>query len=124
MEILVPISLGELYDKITILQIKLNKIKDREKLKNIINEFNLLVGISDKYPIEREEFQKLYDVNEKLWKIEDQIRKCERTHTYDDHFISLARSVYQYNDERSRIKRDINLKYDSSIIEEKSYEKY
>jgi len=124
MEILVPISLGELYDKITILQIKLNKIKDREKLKNIINEFNLLVGISDKYPIEHKEFQKLYDVNEKLWEIEDEIRKCERIHTYDDYFISLARSVYQYNDERSRIKRDINLKYDSSIIEEKSYEKY
>jgi hypothetical protein len=124
MEILVPISLAELYDKISILQIKLNKIKDEEKLKNVINEWNLLVEISEKYPIDDELYVELKKVNIDLWIVEDQLRLKEKNDEFDEGFISLARSVYYHNDERSRIKREINEKYGSSIIEEKSYEKY
>ena len=78
MEILVPISLGELYDKILILQIKLNKIKDQEKLINVINEWNLLVGISEKYPIDDELYFQLKKVNTDLWIVEDQLRIKEK----------------------------------------------
>lgn len=102
----------------------MQNVNNPEKLKNITNEFNLLNQIAEKYPIDYKEWEQLYDINKKLWDTEDDIRKCEKTNRFDKYFILTARSVYHYNDERSSIKREINLKYGSIIVEEKSYEKY
>lgn len=124
MEILVPISLGELYDKISILLIKKEKIKDLDKLKNIQKELDLLQDIAEKYEIDGYFHTALYVVNLKLWETEDELRIKERMHDFDDNFFRLARSVYHLNDERAEIKKEINEKYGSNIIEEKSYEKY
>ena len=128
MRIEIPVSFGELIDKLTILEIKKSKITDNEKLKNIQLEFELL---NKKYQTklkDAKELQVFYDalleVNHKLWKIEDKIRIKESLKEFDEDFIELARSVYKVNDERSLIKREINLKYNSGIVEEKSYEKY
>ena len=124
MEILVPISLGELYDKFTILRVKMNRIEDEEKLKNIIKELDLLKQITSKHPIEAHFMIDLYNVNDHIWVTEDNIRKKEQKKEYDDIFVSFARDIYHNNDKRAEIKREINLKYESDIIEEKSYEKY
>lgn len=124
MEILVPISLGELYDKISILLIKKENIQDSAKLVNINNELNLLQDLAEKYPIDGMYHTVLYVVNSKLWKVEDQLRIKEKKRDFDGEFIWLARDVYHLNDERSQIKKEINEKYGSDIIEEKSYEKY
>jgi hypothetical protein len=126
--ILAPISIGELYDKISILQIKREKILDPDKLKNIEKELEelgmILNNIWNKHGFDNVMFVHIKDINEKLWEIEDHIRIKERNKQYDEEFISLARSVYFWNDKRAVVKKEINLKYDSSIIEEKSYEKY
>lgn len=124
MEILIPISLGELYDKLTILEIKSEKIEDVDKLKNINKEINLLKKIVHQYPIATPYWADLYNVNSILWEIEDSIRKKESIKLYDEEFIELARRVYIYNDRRSKIKKEINTEYGSDIIEEKSYEEY
>ena len=124
MNILIPISLGELYDKIIILEITLSMVKDEEKLKNIKKEYLELINISLNYPIEEELYQELKDKNKDLWIVEDKLRIKEKNQEFDDEFIQLARSVYFLNDKRSEIKREINLKSGSNIIEEKSYEKY
>jgi len=124
MAILVPVSLGELYDKWVILHIKFHLINDETKKKNIKTEIEYLRDIVDKLQINSHFWDELYDVNSKLWEIEDKIRIKEKNHEFDDEFIQLARSVYYTNDKRSEIKREINLKYDSNIIEEKSYEGY
>ncbi|MCK4359886.1 MAG: hypothetical protein KAW92_14330 [Candidatus Cloacimonetes bacterium] len=122
----IEISIGELVDKVSILSIKSEKIKFEEKLKNIRKEFDLLnksmeeIGIS----IDSEDFKKLKKVNLQLWDIEDKIRKKETDKEFDDEFISLARSVYFINDERAAIKKRINLKFGSELIEEKEYARY
>ena len=122
-----PISLGELIDKISILQIKKNNITDEKKLIHIKKEFLLLQSILSR-SIEDEKvneyLNKLIDINSKLWIIEDEIRECERNKKFDQKFIDLARSVYINNDKRSQIKLEINNKFGSTLIEVKSYEKY
>lgn len=124
MEILVPISLGELYDKISILVIKQEKISDFKKLENIKIELDLLQDIAEKYDIDGKYHTALYHTNLQLWDVEDRLRIKEKNLVFDEEFKELARSVYHLNDKRSEIKREINLQYGSNIIEEKAYEKY
>ena len=127
MIIQVPISLGELVDKITILELKLEYIQDKDKLSNVQKEYELLTKVLAE-SIETSQIEKLKvelkEVNRKLWFIEDDIRDCERSKDFGEMFIKLARSVYFTNDKRSEIKKDINLKFGSDILEEKSYESY
>jgi len=122
-EILVPISIGELYDKISILYLKITKIKDRDKLLNINAEFNQLSKIAKDYPIDDMIFGKLVTTNSILWNLEDEIRKKDSAKEFDNIFIELAQNIYHTNDIRSDLKREINTLYNSSIIEEKSYDK-
>jgi len=123
----IDISDGELLDKVTILQIKSEKITDDNKLKNVLTELNHLLpyknDIVAKYNI-NDLYISLLEINEKLWKIEDDIRDKERNKIFDQEFVELARSVYLTNDERSRIKKLINQKTKSTFVEEKSYEEY
>lgn len=128
MNIKIDVSIGEFFDKITILQIKQERILDAEKLENIVNELERLLLIQKQSNISVSEIKglivELKDVNEKLWDIEDLIRKKELEKSFDKEFVELARSVYMVNDKRSDIKRNINIKTGSHIVEEKSYEKY
>ena len=124
MKILVPTSLGELYDKISILEIKLANIDSIKKKFNISNEYNQLKKISEKYPIDDNLYDQLKTINQKLWNIEDEIRDEEIAGNFGKNFINLARSVYFTNDQRSKLKKEINIKYGSDLIEEKSYKKY
>ncbi|MET0936821.1 MAG: DUF6165 family protein [Luteibacter sp.] len=123
-----PVSYGELIDKMTILQIKLQEIKDDAKLANVRNELELLDATwkNDKASETdiAEETARLLAVNQRLWKIEDDIRMKERAQAFDQEFIQLARSVYIENDERAAIKREINMKLGSTLVEEKSYQDY
>ena len=128
MRIEIPVSFGELIDKLTILEIKKSKITDNEKLKNIQLEFELL---NKKYQTklkDAKELQVFYDalleVNHKLWKIEDKLRILENNKEFNEEFIDLARSVYKSNDERFAIKNEINKTFDSEIQEQKEYENY
>ena len=127
-DILVPISPGELLDKITILQIKLARILDAGKLANVKLELSLLEqtwkdsGCAT-HDLAREE-RALLNVNERLWDIEDRIRAKEAKQTFDRDFIELARAVYVCNDERAEIKKRINMQLGSRLIEEKSYKQY
>ena len=122
----IEVSIGELVDKVSILSIKLDKIKDVNKLKNIRHEFRLLfesmksVGITE----HTKEFCQLRAINLKLWDIEDKIRLKEWKREFDQEFIQLARSIYYENDKRSELKKKINVKMGSSIIEEKEYHRY
>jgi len=123
----IPISIGELIDKLTILQIKLQQIGDHEKWKNVKTEWNILSNLPEYKDIAYEiapYFTNLYIVNMQLWEIEDDIRECERNQLFEDKFIQLARSVYITNDKRAAIKKEINLKYGSKIVEEKFYKEY
>lgn len=120
----IPVSLGELYDKISILEIKAEKIKDKEKLIHINKELTHLSEIAKKYPIASDLYKSLIYINFNLWLTEDKIREKEAKGEFDDNFIQLARDVYNNNDKRSEIKREINIKYNSKIIEVKSYENY
>jgi len=123
--ILAPVSLGELIDKITILEIK-QVFMTGIKLKNVDKELKLLKNlIQDKnLEIDIDLINNLKEVNKNLWKIEDKIRIKERNQEFDKDFIELARSVYKENDKRSSIKKEINLQYHSELVEEKSYDKY
>ena len=123
----IEISIGELIDKYTILQIKSEKIKDISKLKNIEIESKLLsdaLQSKNYFLIFSKEIVELQSINEKLWIIEDSIREKEKKKEFDDEFIQLARSVYITNDIRFDIKNKINKISDSAIVEEKSYSKY
>jgi len=124
----IPISWGELLDKITILKIKLENITSKNALENVEQELKKLQSILTQYcPKTMETTQlegELRQINQQLWDIEDKIRDKERNHAFDDEFIQLARSVYITNDERSRIKRKINDMFGSELVEEKSYAKY
>lgn len=128
MSIQIDISVGELLDKITILQIKTERIVDVNKLENVRKELHVLQdqwGLSPyiKNDLE-EETNALKAVNEKLWDIEDKIRDKESQQQFDESFIDLARAVYFTNDERAEIKRNINSKTGSDLVEEKSYSDY
>ena len=122
----IEISLGELVDKVTILGIKLQNIKDPAKLKNIAKEHELLSRsmIASGIAPDSDVFRRLAEVNARLWDIEDQIRLKEAEKKFDAEFIELARSVYFNNDERAAIKREINVAYGSELIEEKEYTPY
>ena len=127
-EILVPLSAGELLDKITILRIKSTRILEPDKLANVRRELALLEStwqkaFPNKVAIASEE-QALERVNSELWDIEDRIRAHEARRLFDATFIELARAVYLHNDERAAIKKRVNLKLNSSLIEEKSYQPY
>jgi len=124
MKIQTPTSLGELYDKVTILEIKLANIKDANKLANIKNEYKQLRRIANEHEIDHDLYQGLLWINQDLWKIEDDIRECERQKDFGEKFIQLARNVYITNDKRSDIKKQINVAYGSDLVEEKSYESY
>lgn len=123
----VPISAGELFDKVSILSIKKEKINDSQKLKNIIIEFDYLDKVAiylDKDYKETPNYIKLYEVNSLLWDVEESKRNCERQKRFEGEFIELSRQVHIQNDYRADIKKEINLYYNSEIVEEKSYEKY
>ena len=126
MEVTASISVGELVDKITILEIKLEKINNPKKLEDVKNELTIL----NKYFLEIENIEltklknKLKSTNLKLWQIEDDIRLCEKNQVFDEDFINLARSVYITNDKRFELKNSINELFSSEIKEVKSYEDY
>lgn len=122
----IEVSNGDLVDKITILQIKLQRIVSPQKLSNIQKEFDLLHKKMAAINMDEsaDTYQRLLEVNMKLWDIEDQIRIKESKREFDDGFILLARSVYVENDKRSEIKRKINLQTGSQIVEEKEYVQY
>jgi hypothetical protein len=123
-----PISHGELIDKITILEIKSEQIADPAKLANVRKELDLLNAIWVADPISSidiaDERSRLKHVNQTLWDIEDRIRLKEKAQAFDAEFIELARAVYFQNDDRAAVKREINLKLGSQLIEEKSYQNY
>ncbi len=123
-----PVSFGELIDKITILEIKLAQMRDATKLANVRTELDLLNDAWAQNPASRvdiaAERARLKAVNEALWEIEDHIRMKEKAQAFDAEFIELARSVYFRNDERAAVKREINLKLGSQLVEEKSYQDY
>jgi hypothetical protein len=124
---LTPISWGELIDKVTILEIKLDKINDRSAIINIQKELNYLDEIVQKEHIEHAIFQiksSLKEINLKLWVVEDDIRQKELKGEFDNEFIQLARSVYKLNDERAKLKKSINQVLNSELIEEKSYKDF
>jgi hypothetical protein len=120
----VPVSVGELFDKYTILQIKELKINDQLKLKNVIQEINYLKPFINKYKLDLDVISELSEVNLLLWNIEDKIREKERRQEFDEEFIQLARNVYITNDKRSQVKNKINLLLNSCLTDIKSYEKY
>jgi hypothetical protein len=123
----VEISNGELLDKFSILEIKMGNITDPVKLTNIENEYKELT--SDCTDLLRNSttsslYAELKSINQKLWAVEDDIRDCERSKDFGPKFVSLAREVYFTNDERARVKKEINLASGSSLVEEKSYQAY
>ncbi|MBT2116720.1 hypothetical protein KK141_06110 [Dyella sp. LX-66] len=126
--ILVPVSYGELIDKITILEIKSKQMTDPAKLANVRNELDQLNATWAAHPAAAtdiaDERARLLAVNETLWDIEDRIRLKEKAQAFDQEFIELARAVYFRNDERAAVKREINLKLGSQLVEEKSYKDY
>ena len=120
----IPVSIGELFDKITILEIKKEKIVNPDKLKNINNELELLLQCSIVINQNNIVYQinELKKINLMLWDVEEQIRSKDREKTFDNEFVELAKLVYCYNDKRSDIKKQINILTSSLIVEEKSYE--
>ena len=129
MKILAEISVGELFDKITILNIKTQKINDTEKLINIKNELNFLNNQASSINVKDQDsltlnITKLQSINEELWDIENYKRECEANKDFGEKFIQLSRDVHFKNDIRAQIKKEINLLTDSIIVEEKEYSKY
>jgi len=123
-----PVSYGELIDKITILEIKSRLIADAAKLANVRTELDLLNTLWAAHPASHtnidDERARLAAVNAALWEIEDKIRLKEKAQAFDAEFIELARSVYFQNDDRAKVKREINVKLGSQLVEEKSYQDY
>jgi hypothetical protein len=117
----VPISLGELWDKYSILIIKKSKISDLEKLKYVNKELDYLGPLCKKFQIDKSLYNNLLEINTKIWNIEDKIREKERSLLFDKEFISIARSVYKNNDKRALIKYEINTTYNSLFCEIKDY---
>lgn len=119
----IPVSTGEVIDKITILEIKLDKITDKDKLENVSNELNYLNKLIDCNTVQ-DLYNELKEINLKLWNIEDRLRIKESKSEFDDSFIELARQVYFTNDKRAAIKKQINLLTNSELVEEKQYVNY
>ena len=117
----IEVSNGEIVDKITILQIKRNKITHPDKLININNELDYLKEVLSNIDVTDEDVKELEEVKSQLWEVEDELRLCENANRFDDYFTTLARFVYKLNDRRAKIKKKINLYTDSKFIEEKSY---
>jgi hypothetical protein len=123
----IEVSIGEVVDKYTILTLKKLFIHDAEKLVNIEKEWKIIKSaLVKKYPETLTDpfTQELYDINKKLWKVEDDLRDCEHKNYFGEKFVELAREVYQLNDARAIIKKQINEKYGSELIEEKSYKQF
>jgi len=120
----VPVSIGELCDKYTILQIKAERITDVEKLVKVNNELELLRPIVERFSVSHELLANLKEINERLWDIEDSIRKKESLKQFDNEFIEIARTVYVTNDARFGAKTEINEHYNSHVCEVKSYAEY
>ena len=121
----IEVSIGEIVDKLSILQIKTEFIRDEEKLSNVKKEYDYLYDIVfNEMKIEQSDFFDMVSINQELWKIEDDIRDKERAKEFDDEFIRLARAVYVTNDKRAEVKKVINIKYGSLFVEEKSYQQY
>lgn len=123
----IEVSIGEIVDKLTILDIKMSNILDPEKLINISKEYGYLKDVVEDdlgIPTSSEEYIKLLNINKELWDIEDDIRDKERNKEFDERFIELARAVYVTNDKRAEVKKEINIKFGSNFVEEKSYAKY
>lgn len=125
-QILVPVSTGELVDKVTILRIKSREIKDAPKLANVRTELEALSAVCRAHGIDAQDAlgKELEGVNAELWRIEDEIRDKERTKAFDSRFVELARAVYVTNDRRFALKAKINAAYGSALSEEKSYQPY
>ena len=127
-EVQVPVSFGELLDKLSILQIKSERMTDPAKLAKVRKELSALEHTWMQHPAAGKDIAQLRAqlkaVNERLWEIEDEIRLKEKAGQFDEEFVRLARSVYFENDERARIKKEINLALGSSFVEEKSYQDY
>jgi predicted nucleic acid-binding Zn-ribbon protein len=124
----VAVSYGELFDKISILEIKQAKVVEPEQRKNIENELDVLnraraTAIADNVEID-DLTSGLKEVNERLWNVEDELRDCERRSEFGAQFVELARSVYKLNDRRAQLKRELNLRLGSELIEEKLYHDY
>ena len=127
MNIKVPVSVGELFDKVSILENKLKNIKEKEKLKNIEKEHKLLAKIAlklDPNYRSNSNYKKLFKINTVLWDIEEGKRDHERRKDFGQSFVDLARQVYIKNDLRAKYKKAINKEFGSEIVEEKSYKKY
>jgi hypothetical protein len=128
LEVRIPVAPGELIDKITILEIKMERIRDVAKLANVRAELAELTAARERCLPDSSELahltSALKEVNEALWQIEDDLRECERTRDFGPRFIELARFVYQHNDRRASLKRQINEQFGSRLIEEKSYASY
>ncbi len=121
----IEVSNGEIIDKLTIVRIKLEHISDAVKRENIIREYDILKEASASIMNEDDPlYLALYKINNTLWDIEDRIRDLERRKDFGSDFVSAARSVYFNNDKRAELKREINIKTSSGLMEEKSYEKY
>ena len=124
----IEVSYGELFDKISILEIKKTKLKSEIDIKKVSFELNLLINVLKKSNFEYKKIallkNKLKKVNLQLWDIEDKIRDKERLNCFDKEFIELARKVYKTNDTRSKIKNEINIQLKSPVFEVKSYQKY
>lgn len=127
----IEVSNGEIIDKYTILEIKLSEIKEEKKLRNVKHEYEVLTPVVQSIYEEMSNVSKLkelhanlLEVNKKLWKIEDDIRECEKAKDFGQTFIDLARAVYYTNDDRSIVKKEINVLTGSDLVEEKSYENY
>lgn len=121
---IIEISIGEAFDRLTILKIKSEKIKDDSKLTNVMKEYFYLQNLLNEeleVTEENEDFKRLLEINETLWEVEDLLREFEEAKSFGEEFIQLARSVYVLNDKRARVKKEINLAYGSQFIEEKSY---
>lgn len=128
MSVKIEVSYGELFDKISILEIKSVQVKDPAKLANVNLELAKLLKVSQDQIQASEEiddlFTQLHQINEALWLVEDQLRDKERDKRFDKDFIELARSVYKLNDERARLKRELNARLGSQLVEEKNYRPY
>jgi hypothetical protein len=121
---IIEISIGEAFDRLTILKIKSEKIKDESKLTNVMKEYFYLQNLLNEeleVTEENEDFKRLLEINETLWGVEDLLREFEAKQSFGFEFIELARSVYVLNDERAKVKKEINLSYGSEFVEEKSY---
>ena len=120
----IEVSIGEVVYKWTILSIKALNITDKDKLVNVFKERNYLNTVIEPEILHDSLVDELLDVNKMLWKVEDLLRDFERANSFGEEFIDLARSVYKLNDKRAHIKKEINIKYGSEFVEEKSYQSY